>query len=69
VIFNPPPRPPRSTGGLEYRLYFLDDAGHIEKLHEFEAENDEKAIRISQGWREGRRMEFWQRGRLVAHRD
>lgn len=49
----------------EYRLFFLDGARHIEKAHEFEAENDEAAIKISEGWREGRRMELWQRDRQV----
>jgi len=68
-MHNDPPRVPRSTGGVEYRLYFLDGAGHIEKSHEFEAENDDAAIRISQAWREGRRMELWQRDRLVLHWD
>jgi len=49
----------------QYRLYFFDGSGHIEKSHEFEADDDLKAIRISVGWREGRPMELWQRGRRV----
>jgi hypothetical protein len=43
----------------QYRLYFIDGSGHIEKVHEFEAADDERAIRIGQGWQEGRRMELW----------
>ena len=50
---------------MHYRLYFLDDAGHIELHHEFEVIDDERAIRTSEGWREGRPMELWERDRLV----
>ena len=49
----------------EFRLFFFDGACHIEKAHEFEAENDEAAIKISEGWREGRRAELWHRDRRV----
>lgn len=61
VQFNPNFRASRQTsaGGQQYRLFFLDGLGHFEKAHEFEAENDEAAIRISESWREGRRMELW----------
>lgn len=54
-----------SEGGQQYRLFFLDALGHFEKSHEFEAEDDEAAISISEAWREGRRMELWQRDRRV----
>jgi hypothetical protein len=50
---------------LFYRLFFLDGANRIERAHEFEAEDDEAAIRISEAWREGRRMELWQRDRKI----
>lgn len=33
--------------------------------HEFEAENDERAVRIAEGWREGRRAELWTGARKV----
>lgn len=69
MIFKPPPRPPRSRGGTEYRLYFLDGAGHIQTSHEFEAASDDEAIRIAQAWWEGRRIELWQRARLVLDWD
>lgn len=49
----------------QYRLYFLNSAGHVEKVHEFEAADDGAAIGISEGWREGRKMELWQRDRQV----
>jgi hypothetical protein len=68
VIFKPPiiPRRVRAEGGTEYRLYFLDGLGHIQKSHEFEVKNDGVAIKICDAWREGHgRMELWQRGRIV----
>ena len=33
--------------------------GHINYSHEFEAESEERAIRIAEGWREGRSAELW----------
>jgi len=44
----------------QYRLFFIDGAGPIWKSHEFEARDDEVAIRISDSWRDGR-MELWRR--------
>ena len=62
-----PPRPPSppAEGEQAYRLYFLDGAGHITQSHEFFATNDQAAAKIAEGWREGRRMELWERARLV----
>jgi len=57
-----------SAGGSplnDYRLFFFDGARHIEKAHEFQAEDDEAAIGIAESWREGRRMELWHRDRRV----
>jgi hypothetical protein len=55
-----------STDGKEqYRLYFLNDLGHITKSHEFFATDDTDAVRISEGWREGRSMELWTHDRKV----
>jgi hypothetical protein len=59
----PPSRPPDE--GQQYRLYFLDGLGHITHSHEFLAPDDQSAIKISEGWREGRRIELWQRARIV----
>jgi hypothetical protein len=53
----------------QYRLFFLNGAGHIDRVHEFEADDDEAAIKISEGWREGRRMELWRRDRKVKRWD
>ena len=54
----------RRTSGdaplTQYRLYFLQSVERlISYSHEFEAEDDEQAIRIAEGWREGRRAELW----------
>ena len=68
VVFKPPniPRRLNSEGGIQYRLYFLDGLGHIEKSHEFEAQDDERAVQISEAWQEGwPRMELWQGARIV----
>ena len=66
---GPPVTPPSwssgSSTGAQYRLYFLGDDGHITKSHEFLADNDEAAIKIAEGWREGRAVELWCRRRKV----
>ena len=46
----------------EYRLFFFDDDGRLSRApHEFTASDDREAIAISEAWREGRKMELWQR--------
>lgn len=56
----PEPRPSRTAGLRQYRLYFLDGVGSlISSSHEFEAADDDHAARISAAWREGRRAELW----------
>ena len=51
-----------------YRLYFLDRfSGHIDHFREFEAESDESAIGIADGWREERPMELWHRQHKLKH--
>jgi hypothetical protein len=50
-----------------YRLFLMDGGGHIEAAHEFEADDDDAAIAIAGGWREGREIELWQRDRRVKH--
>jgi len=60
------------AGGFKvqsYRAYFFDRNGHIERGHEFMAEDDEAAIRVAEAWREGRTMELWQRDRLLKRWD
>ena len=51
-----------------YRLYFLDRfSGHIEHFREFEAEDDDAAIDIAEGWADGSPMELWNRERKLQH--
>lgn len=53
-------RTSRGSPLAQYRLYFLQADNHrITFSHEFEAEDDERAIRIAEGWREGRCAELW----------
>jgi len=51
---------------LYYRLYFFDGfSGHIDHFREFEAESDDAAIALSDGWVDGRAMELWNRDRRL----
>jgi hypothetical protein len=53
-------RPSGNAPVGQYRLYFLHGVDRrISHSHEFEAESDERAIRIAEGWREGRAAELW----------
>jgi hypothetical protein len=67
------PTAKRSAGGTplaQYRLYFMHGAERrITYSHEFEAESDERAIRIAEGWREGRRAELWGGSRKIRSWD
>ena len=50
---------------LDYRLYFLDGAGHIQGVVEFDCADDEEAIALAQTYADGRAMELWRRDRWV----
>jgi len=55
-----------AKGARQYRLYFLESVDSlISYSHEFEAEDDDEAIRISEAWQEGRRAELWCGSRKV----
>jgi len=55
---------------LYYRLYFMDRFnGHIDHYREFEAENDDAAVVIADGWREAGPMELWNLHRKLWHWD
>ena len=62
-----------SSGGppqAQYRLYFLQGAERrISYSHEFEAKDDEQAVRIAEAWREGRAAELWSGSRKVKSWD
>ena len=59
----------RRDGGpplVQYRLYFLQGPDmHISYSHEFEAEDDKRAVRVAESWREGRAAELWAGARKV----
>jgi hypothetical protein len=40
-------------------------SGHIDHFREFEAEGDDTAIEIANGWRNGHAMELWNRHRKL----
>jgi hypothetical protein len=53
-----------------YRLYFMDRfSGHIDHFREFEAEDDDAALTVAEGWREEQPMELWNRERKLKHWD
>jgi hypothetical protein len=49
-----------------YRLYFLNAEGRFARFAELFSEDDESAIAEAGGHADGRPMELWSRGRLVA---
>jgi len=55
---------------LYYRLYFMDRfSGHIDHCREFEVDDDEAAVAISDRWHEGGPMELWNLQRKLKHWD
>ena len=50
---------------LDYRLYFLDEAGHIQGVVEFDCANDADAIAHAKTYADGRAMELWLRDRWI----
>ena len=49
-----------------YRLYCLDGVDKVASAEWVEAVDDDAAIEASEGIRNGRECELWQRNRLVA---
>jgi hypothetical protein len=49
-----------------YRLYFLEDKGHIQKAMELECADDDEAIKTSERYRQGVDLELWQLARVVT---
>jgi hypothetical protein len=45
------------------------DEPRISFSHEFEAESEERALHIAEGWREGRRAELWTGSRKLKSWD
>jgi hypothetical protein len=53
------------VGGVEYRLYFLDDLGHIRRAVDLECDGDAAAIQAVEKHRDGMAMELWRRDHVV----
>jgi hypothetical protein len=49
----------------DYRLYFLDQAGHIGGVVEMACLDDEEAAELARAHNDGRAMELWHRDRHV----
>ena len=49
-----------------YRMFCLDGAGRIERAEEFEAVNDDQAIKTARLMNKSVWFEVWERGRRVA---
>ena len=52
-----------------YRLYFLNDLGHIEQVGEFDADDDATAIAAVERARSNAQMELWCGTDKVMHWD
>ena len=48
-----------------YRLYFLDNRGHFQRVVEFDGETDRDAIDIVEQHGRAQDMELWNRARFV----
>ncbi|MGH6910948.1 MAG: hypothetical protein ACREEG_12235, partial [Phenylobacterium sp.] len=51
---------------LDYRLYFLDEAGHIQGVVEFDCASDADAIAHARSYADGRATELWRRDRWIC---
>ena len=51
--------------GVDYRLYFLDQDGHIRHFIVLGHDDDEAAIRATDEHANGQAMELWQKSRMV----
>jgi hypothetical protein len=50
---------------IGYRLYFLDDSGHIKSATDILCETDEEADVFAKEQNDGRAMELWKGARVV----
>jgi hypothetical protein len=50
---------------MDYRLYFLNDRGHIIDRVDLDCEDDDHAAQVAAGYADGRDMELWSRDRKV----
>jgi hypothetical protein len=50
---------------MDYRLYFLNDRGHITDRVDLDCEDDDHAAQVAATYVDGRDMELWSRDRKV----
>ncbi|MES2904844.1 MAG: hypothetical protein V4696_11720 [Pseudomonadota bacterium] len=50
----------------DYRLYLIGSAGHVERVEEIEARDDEEAIAASSTGRDGTRRALWRGPCLIG---
>lgn len=48
-----------------YRIYFLDESGHVAGVKEYQAAGDDAALEIAKQYR-GQAVEIWDQGRKVG---
>ena len=51
---------------MDYKVYRLDDTGHIVSREDIEAPDDEAAIEKARQFVDGHDIELWQLGRMVT---
>jgi hypothetical protein len=54
------------TAPTHYRAFVLDKDRHIMKRHDFEAANDDDALKHARQYVDGHDVEVWQLKRIVA---
>jgi hypothetical protein len=51
---------------MDYRVYVIDDAGHISRVHQLECADDEGAKLEAAKLLDGHDLEVWHRKRRIA---
>ncbi len=49
----------------DYRLYLLNDRGHIHSAKDLQCSSDEEAVEKAEQFRDGRALELWQQARFI----
>ena len=50
---------------MDYRLYFLDHAGHVTRRVDLECDDDEQAVEAARSHAEDMTMELWRRETMI----
>lgn len=51
---------------MDYRLYIIGEDGHIERRLDLEADDDAGALEQTRQYVDGKDLELWHRGQLIA---